>query len=181
METISVSKLKDLVENDNTKFLLIDVRTPSEYNSGHISVAHNFPLDNLQKEIIEKLSIGKQVITVCKSGGRSVKACDKLSSFGFENVATVQGGTDAWKESGYETAGSGESVMSIERQVRISAGTLVLIGVILGFVLSPVFFGISAFVGAGLIFAGITDWCGMGLFLMKMPWNNREEKICQKN
>jgi predicted branched-subunit amino acid permease len=64
-----------------------------------------------------------------------------------------------------------KSAISIERQVRIGAGSLVLIGVILGFLIHPAFFGLTAFIGAGLVFAGVTDWCGMGLLLARAPWN----------
>jgi rhodanese-related sulfurtransferase len=83
----------------------------------------------------------------------------------------IEGGTEAWASLGLPVEGTGRKTISIERQVRIGAGSLVLIGVILGFLIHPVFFGLSAFIGAGLVFAGITDWCGMGLLLARAPWN----------
>ena len=82
----------------------------------------------------------------------------------------VEGGTKAWEAAGLPVV-RGQGVISIERQVRIGAGTLVLLGVLLGSWVDPFWFFLSGFVGAGLIFAGITDWCGMGLLLAKMPWN----------
>ena len=88
---------------------------------------------------------------------------------GDEHV--VAGGTEAWALEGLPLEGSRRKVIGIERQVRIGAGSLVLIGVILGFLVNPGFFALSAFIGAGLIFPGITDWCGMGLLLARAPWN----------
>jgi tetrahydrodipicolinate N-succinyltransferase len=83
----------------------------------------------------------------------------------------VEGGTELWAAAGLPTEGTGRKVISIERQVRIGAGSLVLTGLILGFLFHPAFFALSAFIGAGLVFAGITDWCGMGLLLARAPWN----------
>jgi len=86
----------------------------------------------------------------------------------------VEGGTLAWIEAGLSVNRGTTKVISLERQVRIAAGSLVLTGVLLAIFVHPYFIGISAFVGAGLIFAGITDWCGMGLLLAKLPWNSRK-------
>jgi len=92
---------------------------------------------------------------------------------GFPNVLSVEGGTDAWQRAGLPVVRGQDKVISLERQVRIAAGLLVLIGIAMGWLVHPVFLGLSAFVGAGLTFAGITDWCGMGMLLAKMPWNQR--------
>ena len=89
---------------------------------------------------------------------------------GFSNVVNVEGGTQAWDGAGLPVI-RGKKSMSLERQVRIAAGFLVVLGTILGWLVHPGFYGISAFVGAGLVFAGITDTCGMGMVLAKMPWN----------
>ena len=86
-------------------------------------------------------------------------------------MVCVEGGTAAWEQAGLSVVRE-RRVMSLERQVRIAAGTLVLVGTGLGAFVHPLFLGIAAFVGAGLVFAGITDTCGMGLILAKMPWNN---------
>ena len=83
----------------------------------------------------------------------------------------VEGGTQAWVAAGLPVVKGSKSAISIERQVRIGAGILVLTGVILGSLIHPAFFGLSAFIGAGLVFAGVTNWCGMGLLLAKAPWN----------
>ncbi len=82
----------------------------------------------------------------------------------------VEGGTRAWQGAGLPVV-QGKKILSLERQVRIATGTLVLIGAVLGWIIHPAFIGISAFVGAGLVFAGVTDSCAMGAMLAKMPWN----------
>ncbi len=89
---------------------------------------------------------------------------------GLSDVINIEGGTSAWEQAGLPVV-RGKKAMSLERQVRIAAGSLILVGVILSFVVHPYLIGISAFVGAGLVFAGITDTCGMGMMLAKMPWN----------
>jgi rhodanese-related sulfurtransferase len=107
---------------------------------------------------------------ICRSGNRSSKACQKFIDAGYTNVVNVEGGTSAWDAAGLPVV-RGKKAMSLERQVRIAAGFLVLLGTVLGFLLHPYFLAVPAFVGAGLMFAGITDTCGMGMLLAKMPWN----------
>jgi rhodanese-related sulfurtransferase len=97
-------------------------------------------------------------------------ACEKLQAAGYTNVVNVEGGTKAWDEAGLPVV-RGQKAISLERQVRIAAGTLVLIGALLGYFAHPYWIGLSAFVGAGLIFAGVTDTCGMAMLLARMPWN----------
>ena len=107
---------------------------------------------------------------ICQSGGRAARACEMFAAAGFSNVLSIEGGTAAWERAGLPIVrGSGRSVISLERQVRIGAGTLVLIGVLLGWLVHAAFFGLAAFVGAGLVFAGVTEWCGMGMLLARMP------------
>ena len=113
------------------------------------------------------------VYLICRSGSRGKQACEKLLSAGYENVVNVEGGTLAWEKAGLPVR-RGKKVISLERQVRIAAGSLVLLGSLLG-LLSPWFFALPAFVGAGLVFSGVTDTCGMGLLLAKMPWNRVPE------
>jgi rhodanese-related sulfurtransferase len=106
---------------------------------------------------------------MCRTGSRAAKACRRLSDAGL-TVFNIEGGLQAWESAGLPVV-RGRKGISIERQVRIAAGALVLLGVLLGWFVSPYFLGISAFVGAGLIFAGVTDTCGMGMMLARMPWN----------
>ena len=107
-------------------------------------------------------------------GGRSAKACQKLIDAGIGNVINVAGGTDAWVQAGYDVVRSGKERMALDRQVRITAGLLVLSGVVLSLVDQPlawVGLAIAGTIGAGLVFSGLTDTCGMGSVLSKMPWN----------
>ena len=153
---------------------VIDVRTPAEFQAVHATGARNFPLDSLDPAAVMKSrndASGEPLYVICKSGGRSAKACEKFVQAGFGNVVNVTGGTDAWDAAGLPVERSGRKVMSLDRQVRIAAGSLVLIGAVLGWQVDRVWIGLSAFVGAGLVFAGLTDTCGMGMLLSKMPWN----------
>lgn len=152
---------------------ILDVRTPIEFDEVHATFAKNVPLDRLDAARIKSdfAPNGGPVYVICKTGGRGQKACDKLAAAGLE-VVNVQGGTTAWVAAGLPVV-RGRSAVSLERQVRIAAGSIVLLGVALGFLVHPALFGIAGFVGAGLVFAGVTDWCGMGLMLAKMPWNQR--------
>src|SRR5262249_15855431 len=106
------------------------------------------------------------------TGTRAKMARDRFRAAGFDNVVCVEGGTLAWDAAGLPVK-RGRKAMSLERQVRIAAGSLVLLGVALGFFVHEALFGLSAFVGAGLILAGLTDTCGMGMLLARMPWNRR--------
>jgi len=152
---------------------LIDVRTPIEFRAVHATDARNIPLDQLSPSAIERGENGalrKPLYVICKSGSRGSKAAKMFVDAGLEDVLNVEGGTDAWAAAGLPVE-RGEQAMSLERQVRIAAGTLVLIGALLGLFVHPYFTGISAFVGAGLIFAGVTDTCAMGMMIARMPWN----------
>ena len=148
---------------------LIDVRTPVEFAQVHVDFARNVPLDQLRRESVPS-SDREPVYVICRSGGRGRQACEKLESAGL-NAVNVEGGTTAWEAAGLPVTRSGAKVMSLERQVRIGAGSLVVIGVLLGALIHPAFYAISGLVGVGLVFAGVTDWCGMGMLLAKMPWN----------
>lgn len=156
---------------------LIDVRTPVEFREVHVEFARNVPLDRLDAAAITQGRTGDQdetLYVVCRSGGRGQKACEKLLAAGLVNVVNVEGGTTACVEAGLPVV-RGKKAISLERQVRIAAGLLVLIGVLLGWLVHPTLYGLSAFVGAGLVFAGVTDFCGMGLLLARMPWNRVAE------
>jgi rhodanese-related sulfurtransferase len=152
---------------------LIDVRTPAEFSAVHAASAKLVPLDTLDPRSMSETRAAKDqpIYLLCKSGGRATKARDRFLAAGVQDVIVVEGGTEGWERAGCPVERSNRKTISLERQVRIAAGTLVLIGVALGFGVHPALFGLSAFVGAGLVFAGITDWCGMGMLLARMPWN----------
>jgi rhodanese-related sulfurtransferase len=152
------------------KLLLIDVRSPAEFRAIHAEGATLLPLEQADADAVRRLQEGHDGVgVICKSGARASKAAQRLGEAGVDALC-IEGGTDAWAAAGLPVV-RGRSVMSIERQVRIAAGGLVLLGVALGLLVHPAFFGVSAFVGAGLVFAGITDTCGMGMLLARMPWN----------
>jgi rhodanese-related sulfurtransferase len=152
--------------------LLVDVRSLGEYGRESVSGSVCFPLDKLcSKEL--KLQLGdepKPIYLMCQAGKRAEMAAQKLAGQLANPLVVVEGGIEAWKSAGFDID-RGKGVMSLERQVRIAAGALVFTGVVLGFFVHPAAFGLSGFVGAGLMFAGITDTCAMGMLIAKMPWN----------
>jgi len=159
--------------NGSQTIELIDVRTPAEYRDCHIASARNIPLDFLDPKAViksRKLPLKAPLYIICQSGTRSLKACEQFHALGFTHIVNIEGGTRAWIDKGLPVIHVQKSV-SIERQVRIVAGSLVLIGALLGVLVQPAFIAISAFIGAGLVFSGITNSCAMGMILTKMPWN----------
>jgi rhodanese-related sulfurtransferase len=171
VNTISPKHLNDTVCG-GCSVDLIDVRTPVEFREVHVPFAKNLPLDRLDAPQIAKDRAGNNspLYVICRSGSRAKQACDKLIAAGCTNVVNVDGGTMAWDQAGLQVV-RGKKAMSLERQVRIVAGALVTTGVMLGTFVHPYAYGLSAFVGAGLIFAGITDACPMGMLIARMPWN----------
>ncbi len=157
---------------------LIDVRTPLEFRAVHVAHARNVPLDRLDPAaLVAARRPGEPLYVVCQSGARGRQACEKLLAAGLTDVWNIAGGTIACQKAGLPVV-CGRKAVSLERQVRIAAGSLVLLGVALGCWHSA-FLALSAFVGAGLVFAGITDTCGMGLLLARMPWNRCSQSATQ--
>jgi rhodanese-related sulfurtransferase len=153
--------------------LLLDVRTPAEFEDTHIEGAILHPITELKPDEVRRALDGKSsCIVICRSGGRATRAAEQICAANISGVSVMEGGMNAWLSAGLPTI-EGTKTISLERQVRIAAGSLVLIGAVLGYVVNPGWIGLSAFVGAGLIFAGATDTCGMGLLLARMPWNTR--------
>ncbi len=164
-------KPEDLKNRQNANdVLILDVRTPAEFSACHVTGAVNLPLDRLTIEAAKNLAKDKtEIFTICHSGKRSLLACQKLSDAGL-NVHSISGGTVACEQQGL-TVEKQSGVISLERQVRIAAGLLVLTGAIGAILISPALIYLAAFVGAGLVFSGVTDTCGMALILARMPWN----------
>ncbi|MDX1564189.1 MAG: rhodanese-like domain-containing protein [Phycisphaeraceae bacterium] len=165
VESISPERLAQ-----KDRFELIDVRTPTEFKTRHAAPAQNVPFHKLEQWARQQDDRNQTVHLICEKGVRSEEAAKKLLESGFTNVAHVEGGTRAWEAAGLPVIRSVRT-FSIERQVRVAAGILILIGVAGGWWVHPAFYGLSAFVGAGLLFAGLTDFCGMGMVLAAMPWN----------
>jgi len=169
--TISPAQLAEL-GREGRKIELIDVRTPVEFREVHLEIARNVPLDQLDPEALIGArggSDGEPIYLICKSGGRAQRACEKFVNAGFSNVVNIEGGTTACIAAGLPVV-RGAKAISLERQVRIAAGSLVLLGAVASYFV-PRFLWLSAFIGAGLVFSGITDTCGMGMLLARMPWN----------
>jgi rhodanese-related sulfurtransferase len=171
LRTIAPIQLHNAIQAGE-KIELIDVRTPVEFREVHVAAARNVPLHELNAAnfAAAKRAQSTPLYVICKSGSRSKQACEQLIAAGCENVITVEGGTSAWDLAGLPVV-RGKKAMSLERQVRIAAGTLVLTGAVFSQLFNPWWIALSGFVGAGLIFAGVTDTCGMGLLLARMPWN----------
>jgi rhodanese-related sulfurtransferase len=169
--TISPRLLHDISQSGQIVELM-DVRTPVEYRAAHVSFARNVPLDQLDPSAIaaRRGGVADPLYVICQAGGRGTRACERLLAAGCENVVNVEGGTQAWIQAALPAV-RGKRTISLERQVRIVAGFLVFVGAILGYFAHPLWMILPAFVGAGLVFAGLTDTCGMGMMLSKMPWN----------
>lgn len=171
MKSISPECLNQLYES-RQPIALIDVRTPAEFRDLHVPFAKNVPLDRLDaKQVAETINGARDqpLYVICQSGTRGQKACEKLAAAGIDAV-NVEGGTLAWAAADLSVV-RGKKTISLERQVRIAAGSLVLLGCGLGYFVHPLGYGLSVFIGAGLVFAGVTDTCGMGMLLARMPWN----------
>jgi rhodanese-related sulfurtransferase len=183
--TISPAQLLDLRRRGET-VNLIDVRTPAEYGEVHVDFARNVPLDRLDPARIAADHGGRSepIYFVCRSGGRSKTACEKMIAAGVADVVSVDGGTTACDAAGLPVV-RGKKAMSLERQVRIAAGALVAIGAALAaFGPDPLWksigAGLAGFVGCGLVFAGITDTCGMAMLISRMPWNQAPATTCAR-
>lgn len=169
IKTITPTELNEL-RKTNAALPLLDVRTPVEFRELHAQGARNIPLDQLDPKAVAAEHSSGPLYVICRSGSRGKSAAEKIAACGHPEVVNVEGGTLAWDQAGLPV-NRGAKMISLERQVRIAAGLLVLTGVSIGFLVHPAGFGLSAFVGAGLVFAGVTDFCGMGLLLARMPWN----------
>jgi rhodanese-related sulfurtransferase len=157
---------------EGRKLDLIDVRTPAEFRAVHLQGARNIPLDELNVNALMTARsgpAGEVLYVVCQSGSRGRQACERFLRAGYGNVVNIEGGISACVAAGLRSV-RGKPSVSLERQVRIVAGLLVMLGAALSFV-HQAFIGLSAFVGAGLLFAGLSDTCGMALLLARMPWN----------
>ena len=169
MNTITPQEL-DPKTHSTTDGLLIDVRTPAEYTGEHATGAVNYPLSELDPKTLATRAGSKPIYVLCQSGTRAREAIQQLESAGIDNTILVEGGTSAWIEAGLPTV-QGRKTISLERQVRIAAGSLVALGAILGLTGHPNWVFLSGFVGAGLVFAGASGWCGMAELLGFKPWN----------
>lgn len=164
IQTCSVEEVRRRLEQGDCR--LVDVREFPEYAEAHVVGSRLVPLGELRAGAGSDLS--GEVLLLCRSGRRAKEAAECLAARGATPVV-IEGGIEAWKRAGYPVLRE-KGPISLERQVRIAAGSLVLTGILLDLVVPGVRY-LSAFVGAGLIFAGVTDTCAMGLLIAKLPWN----------
>ncbi|MBL8530434.1 MAG: rhodanese family protein [Hyphomonadaceae bacterium] len=155
---------------DAGQAVLIDVREHDEHAREHIIGARLAPLSAIDSHDFDR-DHDKIAVFHCKSGMRTQANAARLLARGFREAYFLQGGLEAWKAAGLPVHANTRAPLEIMRQVQIAAGSLVLLGVVLGASVHPGFYALSAFVGAGLTFAGVSGWCGMALLLKAMPWN----------
>lgn len=167
---LTLSPQEAYAKHNAGELVIVDVRTGVEYAQVHAQNVIHLPLDSFDAASVIQQHPGKTIACICKSGKRGGQAAQLLAQAGYDRVANVNGGTEAWEAAGLPVE-KNSRVMSLERQVRIAAGFLVFTGTLLGYFVHRGFFIIPGFVGAGLTVAGITDFCGMGLLIAKMPWN----------
>ncbi|WP_330294993.1 rhodanese-like domain-containing protein [Streptomyces sp. NBC_00503] len=159
----------------HTEFAIVDVRTPGEYASGHLPGALNIPLDRIARSLPElrRAAEEKGLLLVCASGTRSQNAARTLAGHGIP-ATSLTGGTSSWSAHGHPLdypAGGPRNVWAMERQVRLTAGSLVLLGLLLGLLAHPAFTLLSAGIAGGLVFSALTDTCGMAVALGRLPFN----------
>jgi len=175
--TVSVSELRN---HPSPTALLVDVRSGSEFASGHIPGAVNIPLDQIEARL-DDLGLNLPTVLICQSGTRARMAAGLLEPC-RRQITVLEGGTKAWIDAGLPVFASVRTCWSLERQVRLGAGLLVLTGAILAMTVNPYWLFLCGFVGLGLTFAGFTDICAMGIILEKMPWNKLSQcKITAPN
>ncbi|MHA4816819.1 rhodanese-like domain-containing protein [Streptomyces aculeolatus] len=176
MTSIPATLATDQARTRLDELVVIDVRTPAEYASGHLPGAVNIPLDHVRRALddIRHAAERRDLLVVCASGARSENACKLLAEEGI-TAATLVGGTGAWAAAGHDlhtpAACDTRAGWSMERQVRFTAGSVVLLGLLLGVLVHPALLLIPAGIAGGLVFSALTNTCGMAAVLGKLPHN----------
>lgn len=168
LHKLSPQQVRERINAGNA--VLVDIREPDEFARSHVKGAQSQPLSTWEKAHLT-IDPDADVIFTCRSGMRTAGACDRLAARVNGDAFVLDGGLDAWAKAGLPVETNADAPMEIMRQVQIAAGSLVLIGVVLGFLVAPAWFALSGFVGAGLTFAGVSGFCGMARLLMLAPWN----------
>lgn len=165
-QRITVHDLAQQLAEQRVK--VVDVREPMEYAGGHIAGSLNVPLSRITQADLPQ----GPLVLVCQSGNRSTKALSQLLQQGYPHpVVDLEGGVPAWQQAGLPVRKLQNAPLPLMRQVQIAAGSLVLLGLVLSHALAPAWILLSWFVGAGLVFAGLSGFCGMARLLAVMPWN----------
>lgn len=166
------SALRRRLENAPDGVRLLDVRTPAEFHTAHIAGSDNVPVDRVADHAPALSNAETPIVLVCRSGQRAERARAILHQAGVQRLTVLDGGLQAWLADGHDVV-RGRARMSLERQVRIVAGSISGLGAVLALVVSPLFALIPALVGGGLVFAGLTDTCAMGSVLSRLPYNKQ--------
>ncbi|ATD80782.1 MULTISPECIES: rhodanese-like domain-containing protein [Desulfovibrio] len=182
MSAVQSISARELHSVDLKQALVVDVRSPMEYSEKRLAMPTAFaPVTDLDPRDVALRSgvlADTQLFTICRSGARAKSAAEKFFRAGYTNVRFIDGGIAACEEAGFATVGeglpkTGEASPSLDRQVRLAAGALTVLFMLLGYGISPLFYLGALFIGAGQVFSGITNWCGMALLLMRAPWNQK--------
>lgn len=172
MSSLHPLVLRRRLESDPAGIRLVDVRTPAEFAAAHIPGSHNVPVDRVADHAPALRQTAGTVVLVCRSGQRANRARTILQQAGVQQLTVLDGGLQAWLEGGHDVS-RGRARMSLERQVRITAGAISGAGALLALFVSPLFALVPALVGGGLVFAGLTDTCAMASVLSRLPYNNQ--------
>lgn len=170
--SISPRELQRLLAQGAPAFLL-DVRTPGEFETVHVPGAKLVPLADLDPGTFRR-QCGDgtaPVYVLCQSGGRARKAIEKLERGGIQSCVLVEGGTQAWVDAGLPVNRGESKTLPLMRQVQIVAGSIIAAGALLALTVNPLFVIVPLVIGCGLVFAGISGFCGMAVLLARMPWN----------
>ncbi len=167
---VSVAEVQAWLEKDAQSMILVDVREPVEHRAVCIAQAKLIPLGEITSDKLPTKQ--KKIVLQCRLGGRSEKAGEKLlaEDSGLE-VYSMDGGIEAWEKAGYPVNKSGGVVLPLDRQTQVAAGFLVFSGTVMGAMVDPWWYVLPGFIGAGLMFAGLSGYCGMARVLAHMPWN----------
>ncbi|MBI3199645.1 MAG: rhodanese family protein [Rhodospirillales bacterium] len=165
LPTLDAVRAKRLIDDGA---VLVDIREADERAREHVPGTRHHALSKLST--IDTAG-AKAVIFHCRSGARTAANASLLAGAAGCDAYVLEGGIDAWKKAGLPITTDTRQPIEIMRQVQITAGSLVVLGVVLGVWVAPAFLALSAFVGAGLVFAGVSGWCGMAKLLGLMPWN----------
>jgi rhodanese-related sulfurtransferase len=168
IQEVSPEKLSSWITSGDVD--LIDVRELDEHARERIVGSQPAPLSRFDPSTLHP-SRDRKTVLYCRSGRRSAEAARHLIGAGWSEVAHLEGGIEGWKQAGHATEVDRRVPISIMRQVQITVGGIVLLASILSWLVSPLFVLIAAFMGAGLLFAGVTGTCGLAAVLGKMPWN----------
>ncbi|GAA1383207.1 rhodanese-like domain-containing protein [Catellatospora chokoriensis] len=166
---IDVSAVRALLAGES-EVLLVDVRTPGEYQTAHIAGSVNLPLDQVEAHLDDFVAAaGPTMVMVCQSGNRAGRCQARLAAAGASGARVLSGGLNAWLQAGAPLV-RGRQRWALERQVRLVAGGIVLASIIASVWVPGARF-VAGLIGAGLTFAALSDTCAMGLMLSKLPYN----------